>query len=493
MDQGCTPGSDSKPDIEQYRNKPLNFQSLGFGLLGCIMVEKLLQLKAFVFPLLVKKLLDSTGVFSIYLATCEIDEKTSVKKSEISQDLLARAHETGAIRCLASITDSSVTTEVFVSLLKRFQLVDCEGDAEILTNSSRVLDNEPSDEKGYSQRITSVKEYSLHRVNFLGTQATNESVHHEAYNTLSKILEEHPCFFNPRYMELIDLLLGLKPPTSVASLRSRFACFHMLMGNDEARKEAYDLLLNVSSSLRDLSCVGPTEPYHKLVSMIMGYLSGSSPHIKSGAVSALSVLVYKDTNLCLSISDLVPSLLSLLRTKDVEIIKAVLGFVKVMVSCLQAKELQNILSDVITEILPWSSVSRHHFRSKVTVIFEILIRKCGSAAVKRVTPDKHKGFLKTVLENRHGKSSEAVSNDAENMPDDSSAKGVAKRNRYSNDKSSNVRSAGGKKGKKSRYQSFTEGGKRKGVNAEKEADLFVQISFSLCNCTYKLGDNKERI
>lgn len=53
----------------------------------------------------------------------------------------------------------------------------------------------------------------------------------------------------------------------------------------------------------------------------MGYLSGASPHIKSGAVSALSVLVYKDADLCLSISDLVPSLLSLLHTKDVEIIK----------------------------------------------------------------------------------------------------------------------------------------------------------------------------
>lgn len=53
----------------------------------------------------------------------------------------------------------------------------------------------------------------------------------------------------------------------------------------------------------------------------MGYLSGSSPHIKSGAVSALSVLLYKDTNLLISVSDLVPSLLSLLQTKDVEIIK----------------------------------------------------------------------------------------------------------------------------------------------------------------------------
>ena len=38
----------------------------------------------------------------------------------------------GAIGCLASVTDSSVTKEVLVSLVKRFLFVDCEG--EILTN-----------------------------------------------------------------------------------------------------------------------------------------------------------------------------------------------------------------------------------------------------------------------------------------------------------------------------------------------------------------------
>ncbi|XP_027365782.1 RRP12-like protein [Abrus precatorius] len=459
----------------------------------------------------------------------------------------------GAISCLASIADSSVTTDVFVSLLKRFQFVDCKGEAEILTSHSGVLDSDQSDVKGYSQRCLILEIASclvegakdnlveiIYALTIHSFETTDESVHHEAYNTLSKILEEHPSFSSPRYIELIDKLLGLKPPTSIPSLRSRYACFCMLMvqavkisleeeeqskaflilneiiltlkdGTDEARKEAYDLLLNISSSLRDSSFDGSIESYQKLVSMIMGYLSGSSPHIKSGAVSALSVLVYKDTNLLVSVSDLVPSLLSLLQTKDVEIIKAVLGFVKVMVSCLQANELQNILSDIITEILPWSSVSRHHFRSKVTVILEILLRKCGSAAVKLVIPEKYKGFLKTVLENRHGKSSEAVTNDTENMPEDSSAKRLKwrksessdtqeknsvkhkkrkrdkkfetdmpfkkeprkstsndgfrlpKRSKHSNDKNSNVgRLEENKKGMKSQNNRFTEvGGKRK--------------------------------
>jgi len=39
-----------------------------------------------------------------------------------------------------------------MSLLKRFELVDCEGEGEVLTSNSSVLDIEPSDETGCSQR-----------------------------------------------------------------------------------------------------------------------------------------------------------------------------------------------------------------------------------------------------------------------------------------------------------------------------------------------------
>ena len=53
----------------------------------------------------------------------------------------------------------------------------------------------------------------------------------------------------------------------------------------------------------------------------MGYLSGSSPQLKSGTVSALSVWVYQDVDICWSMRDLVPLLLSLLHTKVVEVIK----------------------------------------------------------------------------------------------------------------------------------------------------------------------------
>ncbi|XP_024035936.1 RRP12-like protein isoform X3 [Citrus clementina] len=348
-----------------------------------------------------------------------------------------------AIGCLASITDSSITQTIFSSLLKRFHIINGEGEFEMLgSHIDNLTDEEHGNPSASEIRIqrSVIMELASSLVggakgdlvdliyNFIRhtLEASDEFGHHGAYHTLSKILKEHAWFCSSRYEELIDLLLGVKSPLDVASLRSRFACLHILLvhtlkmsleeentkaflilneiivtlkdAKEGPRKAAYDVLLLISSSLRDSSCVNPDAPFYKLVNMILGYLSGSSPHIKSGAVSALSMLVYQDPNICISKPDLVHSLLSLLKGKAAEVIKAVLGFVKVMVSSLLAKDMQNLLVDVISEVLPWSTVSRNHFRSKVTVILEIMIRKCGFAAVQSVTPDKYRRFLKTVLE-----------------------------------------------------------------------------------------------
>ncbi|XP_031383633.1 RRP12-like protein [Punica granatum] len=377
-----------------------------------------------------------------------------------------------AIGCLACIVDSSVTKEIFTSSLKKFDFLTSGGELQRLTDSDALPDDEqgvmiPSEKyrkrfvimelascfvEGANQElIESIFDFVKQTF-----QETNDLGHGEAYHALRKILEEHEWFRSSHYGELLDVLLCLKTPTDATILNGRFACFHILMvhtlemnleeenskaflilneiiltlkdAKEEARKEAYDILLVISSSLRNRSSVISDSLYHKLISMIMGYLSGSSPHITSGAVSALSVMLYKDTDMCLSVPDLVPSILSLLQSKAVEVVKAVLGFVKVLVSCMPTKDLQNLLNEVVPSIIPWSSVSRHHFRSKVTVILEIIIRKCGFAAIGSVIPEKYKGFLKTVSENRNNKTSkETGTGDTETASADLRTSGPQKR------------------------------------------------------------------
>ncbi|XP_062003932.1 uncharacterized protein LOC133721362 [Rosa rugosa] len=374
-----------------------------------------------------------------------------------------------AIRCLASVADSSIAKKIFISVLQKFHLMDGRNEFVKVESHTNSLGNEEEHnrstrEKNAQRCVTMELASSLVEgaqedlIDLIYTfikhtfETSEEVANREAYYALSRILEEHAWFCSSRSTELIDLLLGLKCPGDIVSLRSRFACFQTLMINtlkidsevenakaflilneiivtlkdsheEKARKTAYDILLNIRSGLRDSSCLSSDGPYQKLVNMIMGYLSSASPHIKSGAVSVLSVLVYKDTDICLSIPELVPSLLSLLQGKALEVIKAVLGFVKVLVSCLETRRLQNLLPAIVTAVLPWSPVSRHHFREKVTVIMEIMLRKCGYAGVELVTPDKYKGFVKGILENRRDnkKSSKEVATAETDMKQEDSS------------------------------------------------------------------------
>ncbi|CAH8360111.1 unnamed protein product [Eruca vesicaria subsp. sativa] len=408
--------------------------------------------------------------------------------TEISADFKA------AIGCLASTLDSSVRKKILISLLNKF---DPAGESEIEGQVNQSNDSNDEEKDNNSATKTQLKRsavldlassfvegakedlieliYILVRQSF---QATDEADLRGAYNTLSRILEEHGWFCSSHFAEVIEMLLSHKTPEDEASSKSRFTCFHVLMahgiqssseeenekaflilnemiltlkdGKEEHRKAACDALVMVYTTLKNSSSMNSEELCPKLINMISGYISGSSPHIRSGAVSALSVLIYKDPEICLSSPELLSSVLSLLHTKSIEIIKAVLGFVKVLVSTSQAQDLQNLLQNLLYEILPWSSVSRHYFKSKVTIIVEIMIRKCGTRAVQQATPDKHKSFLETVLENRSSKAKDKEeTNDSQTTSIDSSRE-PRKRNHSDHSSETTAKQDGSNKFKRQR-------------------------------------------
>ncbi|CAO2822229.1 unnamed protein product [Amaranthus hypochondriacus] len=370
-----------------------------------------------------------------------------------------RSYLKKAIGCLASVSNSSVTKEILISSLGRFPLVKAVSVYED-SDSSNALPNETSldsssvdDNSQWSlildlaSSIVEGADEDLIRLIFgLAKHAlqTGDGVGiTEAYYTLSCILKEHPWFCSSKMEDLVDFIIGLKSPADIASFTNRLSCLYLLLvhalknnsdventkpfhilnevilalkdSREEARKAAYDVLLRISSCLEDSSSADCDGPYYRLINMILGYLSGPSPHITSAAISALSVLVFKEPDLCLKVPDMVSSIASLLQTKAVETIKAVLGFIKVLVSCLDAKDLQNFVPVIVDGVAPWSSVSRHHFRSKVTVILEIMIRKCGLPTIKLATPERYESFIRKVSQNRHGKTtSEEAGSDVSN-------------------------------------------------------------------------------
>ncbi|KAL3715804.1 hypothetical protein ACJRO7_007539 [Eucalyptus globulus] len=203
-----------------------------------------------------------------------------------------RSYLKDPIGCLASITDSSATREIFVSFLKRFGILNKRDEFErgrdemdnavspwclLLEISSFLIEGAQKD------LINLV--FSFVKDTF---QESNDHGHAEAYNALSKILEVCLC-----------------GPSDIATLRSRFACFHVLMvhalkinsggaaeeeeeekedskaffilneiilvlkdAKEESRKEAYDVLINISSSLRSILPVSSVAPCQKLIHMV---------------------------------------------------------------------------------------------------------------------------------------------------------------------------------------------------------------------------------
>ncbi|KAJ9565398.1 hypothetical protein OSB04_001364 [Centaurea solstitialis] len=389
------------------------------------------------------------------LASCSEELLKAFTKVFFKVPFEKRSFLKDTIECLALITDSSAIEKIFISSLKKLKLnasvdemIDTKSSTKKNANRCLILELASSVVGAASLDLIDLI-YNFIRQSL---QEEDDNIQSESYATLYKLLERSSGFCSSRFEELMELLLGLKSPANITSLRWRFSCFRTLLihsiertsdgentygfrmlneviatlkdSKEDSRKVAYDILLGMSSSLQKTSSSSEKGPYYEFISMIMGYLSGSSPHIRSGAVSALSLVIYNDSKICNSMPDLVPSILELFHSKAIEVIKAVLGFLKVLVLSLQVRDLQNFLSDILSGLLPWSSVSRHHFKSKVTVILEIIMRKCGSASVKSLVPEKYRDFVKNVLENRQGKTSsqEAVTTKTEAENSDTIAK-----------------------------------------------------------------------
>ncbi|KAI3876353.1 hypothetical protein MKW92_004440 [Papaver armeniacum] len=356
------------------------------------------------------------------LASCSVVLLQALTDVFSNSPLEKRKYLKETIGCLASITDIIEVKKFFISLLA--------GELENQGGNRKV------DEQG-AQRCVIMEFASA-----LGLGASEDLVY-IIFDCITPALlddgtcciffEEHTCFYSSRFVEMMSYLLGLKLSDGIMGLRRRFACLHTLVvyllksdsemicakastilkeiilalkdSEKGARKAAYSVLFEISCSLRSLSSPNLESPHVKLVNMISLHLSGAfTTSMTSGAVAALSLLIYNESDICASAPEVVPSVLSLLKSEAKEVIKAVLSFLEVLVFSLQASHLQNLLPRIVKGILR-SSMSRSHYRKKVRVILEILIRKCGASAVEVDVPEKYMEYFKTVEEQYSRKNS----------------------------------------------------------------------------------------
>ncbi|KAK6147593.1 hypothetical protein DH2020_018505 [Rehmannia glutinosa] len=246
----------------------------------------------------------------------------------------------------------------------------------------------------------------------------------KAYRALSLILQESDDFISRKLEEVLSLMIEVLPSCHFSAKRHRLDCLYFLIihvskegsekrrhditasflteivlalkeANKKTRNRAYDILVQIGHACEDEE-KGGEEKLRQLFNMVAGGLAGETPHMISAAMTGLARLAYEFSDLVSSAYNVLPSAFLLLQRKNKEIIKANLGLLKVLVAKSQAEGLQTHLRSMVEGMLNWQDSTRNHFKAKVKLLLEMLVKKCGLDAVKEVMPEEHMKLLTNI-------------------------------------------------------------------------------------------------
>ncbi|CAN1232602.1 RRP12-like protein [Linum perenne] len=274
-------------------------------------------------------------------------------------------------------------------------------------------------------------------------QDPDGSIQKKGYKVLSLLLQCQNGFPASSLDELQELMIKLLPSCHFSAKRHRLDCLYFLIvnvskgvseqrrhniltsflteiilalkeANKKTRNRAYDLLVQIGHAYGDEESGGKLEDLYKLFNMVAGGLVGEAPHMVSAAMKGLARLAYEFSDLISSAFTLLPSTLLLLQRKNREIIKANLGLVKVLVAKSQADGLQIHLGSIVQGLIRWQDDSKSHFKAKVKNLLEMLVKKCGMEAVRRVMPEEHMKLLTNIRKIKDRRERKLATNSEEN-------------------------------------------------------------------------------
>ncbi|KAK2985261.1 hypothetical protein RJ640_009169, partial [Escallonia rubra] len=266
-------------------------------------------------------------------------------------------------------------------------------------------------------------------------------VQKKAYKVLSALLENGDGFISRKLEELFNLMIEVLP-CHFSAKRYRLNCLYFLIvhvskveseqrghsivtsflteiilalkeANRKTRNRAYDILVQIGHACGDEDRGGRKENLHQYFDMVARRLAGETPHMISAAVRGLARLAYEFTDLVATAYNVLPSAFLLLQRNNREIIKASLGLVKVLVAKSQADHLQMHLRSMVEGLLNWQANTKNHFKSKIKLLIEMLVRKCGLDAVKAVMPEEHMKLLTNIRKIKERKERKLASSNSE--------------------------------------------------------------------------------
>ncbi|WZY81774.1 hypothetical protein YC2023_028158 [Brassica napus] len=244
----------------------------------------------------------------------------------------------------------------------------------------------------------------------------------KAYKVLSVILKSSDGFVSKHLEELLELMHNI---CHVSAKRHKLDCLYFLLAhasktddlkarkdivssflpevilalkevNKKTRSRAYDVLVQIGHAYADEENGGDNEKLHGYFNLVVGCLAGEKPQMISAAVKGVARLTYEFSDLIASAYNLLPSTFLLLQRRNKEITKANLGLLKVLVAKSPVEGLHANLKSMVEGLLKWPEGTKNLFKAKVRLLLEMLIKKCGTEAVKSVMPEEHMKLLTNI-------------------------------------------------------------------------------------------------
>ncbi|RSM10244.1 hypothetical protein CDV31_007321 [Fusarium ambrosium] len=158
--------------------------------------------------------------------------------------------------------------------------------------------------------------------------------------------------------------------------------------------------------------------------MVSAGLAGSTPHMISASITAISRLLYEFRSDLSeqTLSDLVQTMDLFLTSNNREIVKSCLGFVKVCVISLPVELMLPRLSTLVPNLIVWSHEHKGHFKAKVKHILERMVRRFGYDNIHQNCPEADKKLIvnirKTKERTKKKKDAAKAAHDGDDSDDD---------------------------------------------------------------------------
>ncbi|GFP87210.1 rrp12-like protein [Phtheirospermum japonicum] len=361
---------------------------------------------------------------------------------------------------LASISDKEVVTWFFKKTMQKLLKVTQEaGKSRNSKDSNSMQVDNSSDEGSLSTARAQLFDLAVSLLPGLNSKEidllfialkpalkdVDGLIQKKAYRALSLLFQDSDDFTSRKFEEVLGLMIEVLPSCHFSAKCHRLNCLYYLIihatkegsekrrhditasflteivlalkeANKKTRNRAYDILVQIGHACEDVE-KGGDEKLLQFFNMVAGGLAGETPHMISAAMTGLARLAYEFSDLVSSAYNVLPSAFLLLQRKNKEIVKANLGLLKVLVAKSQAEGLQTHLRGMVEGLLNWQDGTKNHFKAKVKLLLEMLVKKCGLDAVKEVMPEEHMKLLTNIrkLKDRKEKKHAAKSVDGKSV------------------------------------------------------------------------------